>query len=198
MDLTEPHSHWSFEGGREGSTHNLVWNPLKVHRSLEGFLNFRGKGWPFMEAVKEEFVQWTRSSTGFALLIFSLISSIVFLIWSISLSRCGTLREVVPFNWLSGSTFLLSSWLWAYPSIFPSWRCLLKLSSLVNSWFWLVNSAMATAMDCMCWTEDGCMVGANCRSQWGLLEASLLPWGPRLVSLDLVWTISALCQRKKL
>ena len=34
-DLSEPHSHWSFEGGRKGPTHNLVWNPLKVHRSLK-------------------------------------------------------------------------------------------------------------------------------------------------------------------
>ena len=33
--LAEPHSHWPFEGSREGSTHNLVWNPLKVHCSLE-------------------------------------------------------------------------------------------------------------------------------------------------------------------
>ena len=34
-DLAEPHLHWSFEGGKEGFTHNLVWNPLKVHCSPE-------------------------------------------------------------------------------------------------------------------------------------------------------------------
>ena len=34
-DLSEPHSHWSFEGGRKGPTHNLVWNSLKVHCILK-------------------------------------------------------------------------------------------------------------------------------------------------------------------
>ena len=34
-DLIEPHSRWSFKGGKEGFTHNLIWNPLKVHCSLE-------------------------------------------------------------------------------------------------------------------------------------------------------------------
>ena len=48
---------------------------------------------------------------------------------------------------------------------------------------------MAAAMDCTCWTEDGCMTGANWRLWWGLLEASLLSWWPRLVALDLVRTI---------
>ena len=33
--LTEPHSCWPFKSGREGSIHNLVWNPLNVHCSLE-------------------------------------------------------------------------------------------------------------------------------------------------------------------
>ena len=33
--LAEPHSCWSFKGGREGPTHNFVWNPLKVHCGLE-------------------------------------------------------------------------------------------------------------------------------------------------------------------
>ena len=151
-----------------------------------------------MEAVKGESVRWIKSSTGFALLMFSFISSIAFLIWSISFSKCGTLREVVPLNWLSGSAYLLSSWLWVCLSVFPSRCCLLELSSLVNSWFWRVNSAMAAAMDCTCWTEDGYMAGANWWSRWGLLEASLLSWGPRLVTLDLVRTISALCRWKEL
>ena len=34
--LTKPHSCWSLKGGWEGPTHYLVWNPLKVHRGLEG------------------------------------------------------------------------------------------------------------------------------------------------------------------
>jgi len=33
--LAKPHSCWPFERDREGPTHNLVWNPLKVHRSLK-------------------------------------------------------------------------------------------------------------------------------------------------------------------
>ena len=78
------------------------------YESKEGILNFGGRGWPLMSAVKGESVLWTNSSTGFALLTFSLISSMTFLIWSISFSRCGTLREVVPLNWLSGLAFLLS------------------------------------------------------------------------------------------
>ena len=76
------------------------------YESKEDILNFGGRGWSLMEAMKRELVLWTNSSTGFALLIFFLISSMTFLIWSISLSKCGTLREVVPLNWLSGSTFL--------------------------------------------------------------------------------------------
>ena len=151
-----------------------------------------------MNAVKGELVLWTKSSTGFALLIFSLISSMTFLIWFIFFSRCGTLREVVTLDWLSGSAFLLSSWLWVCPSVFPARCYLLELSSLVNSWFWRVSSAMAAAMDCTCWTEDGCIAGADWQSQWGLLEASLLSWGPGLVTLDLVRTISVICWWKKL
>ena len=109
---------------------------IPSYKSKEGILNFGGKGWPLMEVVKGEFVQWTKSSTGFALLMFSLISSMTFLIWSISFSKCDTLLEVVPFDWLSSLEFPpLSSWLWACPSAYPSWRCLLKLISLVNSWF---------------------------------------------------------------
>ena len=144
------------------------------YESKEGILNFGGRGWPLMNAVKGESVLWTKSSTRFTFLIFSLISSITFLIWSIFFSRCGTLREVVPLDWLSSSAFLLSSWLWVCPSIFPLRCCLLELSSLVNSWFWWVNSAMAAAMDYTCWTEDGCMAGTDWRSRWRLLEVSLL------------------------
>ena len=139
--------------------------------------------------MKEESVRWSKSSMGFAFLMFFLISFITFLIQSISLSKCGTLREVVPLDWLLGSTFPLSSWLWACPSMYPSCRCLLRLISLVNSWFWRVNSTMAAAMDYTCWMEDGCMTGVDWQLRWGLLEASLLSWWLRLVALDLVRTM---------
>ena len=33
--FTEPHPRRSFEGGRKGSTHDLVRDPLQMHRSLE-------------------------------------------------------------------------------------------------------------------------------------------------------------------
>ena len=106
------------------------------YESKEGILNFGGKGWPLMEVVKGKSVRWTKSSTGFALLIFSLISFIAFLIWSISLSKCGTLRKVVPLEWSSGTTFSTPpSWLWACPSVYLPWRCLFKPISLFNSWF---------------------------------------------------------------
>ena len=128
--LVELHSCWPFKGGRKDLTHNFIWNPLKVHCSLkgsnmikgsrvlsyeskEGILNLVGKGWLLMEAMKGESVQWTKSSTGFAILMFSLILSMTFFIWSISLSKCGTLHEAVPLDWFSGSAFSpsLTSWL---------------------------------------------------------------------------------------
>ena len=55
-----------------------------------------------------------------------------------------------------------------------SWHCVLRLISLVNSYFWWVNSAMAVAMDCTCWMEGSCTIGVDYRSRWGLLETSLL------------------------
>ena len=100
------------------------------YESKEGILNFGGKGWPLMEAVKGESVRWARSSTEFVLLMFSLISSITFFIWSISLSKCGTLLDVVPLDWLSGTAFLPSPWLWSCSSLYASCRCLLKWISL--------------------------------------------------------------------
>ena len=48
---------------------------------------------------------------------------------------------------------------------------------------------MAVAMDYKCWMEGGCVTGADCRPRWGLLEASLLSWWPRLVVLDFVQII---------
>ena len=64
---------------------------IPSYESKEGILNFGGRGRPLMSAVKGESVLWTQSSIGFALFIFSLISSISF-------SRCGTLREVIPLD----------------------------------------------------------------------------------------------------
>ena len=90
------------------------------YESNEGILNFEGKGCPLMEVVKGEYVRWTGSSTGFALLMFFLISAITFLISSTSFSKCGTLLDVVPLDWLSGSAFPLSSWFWAWPSVYAS------------------------------------------------------------------------------
>ena len=148
-----------------------------------------------MEAVKAEYVRWTRSSTGFVLLMFSLFSSITFLIWSISLSKCGTLLDVVPLDWLSGAWFLPSPWLWSCSSPYASCRCLLRWISLVSSWFWQVNSTIAAAMDCT-WKEDGCMAGVDWRSRCRWLEAFLLFLWPGLVALDLVWTIAAFLSEK--
>ena len=113
--------------------------------------------------------------------------------WSSS-SNPSTSPSVAPFvKWypLTGSRaqhFLLI-FLTLGLSTYPSWRFLLRLISLVNSWFWWVNSAMAVAMDCMCWMEDSCVTNADWWSWWGLLEASLLSWWPGLMALDLVRTI---------
>ena len=114
----------------------VIWSNgshVPSYESNEGILNFEGKGCPLMEAVKGESVQWTRSSTGFFFLMFSLISTITFLILSIPFSKCGTLLDVVPLDWLSGSAFPLSSWFWAWPSVYTSWCCFFKLISLVSS-----------------------------------------------------------------
>ena len=93
-----------------------IWSHgLRVpsYESKEGILYLEGKGWLLMEAMKGESVQWTKSSTEFALLMFSLIWSMAFLIWSISLSKCGTPHEAIPLDWFSGSAFSpsLTSWL---------------------------------------------------------------------------------------
>ena len=72
--LAEPHSCWSFKGGREGPTHNFVLNPLKVHHSLEdcnmvtqvahSIIRVQGRhlklgrqGMTMMEATKGELVR---------------------------------------------------------------------------------------------------------------------------------------------
>ena len=78
-----------------------IWSKglcVPSYESKEGILNLGGKGWSLMEVVKWEFVRWTKSSTGFALFMLSLILSMTFLIWSISLSKCGTLRETITLD----------------------------------------------------------------------------------------------------
>ena len=152
-----------------------------------------------MEAVKGESVLWTKSSIGFVFLMFSFISSMTFFIWSISSFKCGTVREVVPLNWLPISVFSLSPW----PCVCPppshsSHVYLLLLISILNSWFWRVNSAIAATIDCTCWTDDVCMTGADWQSRWGSLEALLFPWWPRLIALDLVRTIQPFVTEKKI
>ena len=112
--------------------------------------------------------------------------------------QVGTVREVVPLNWLPILVFSLSPW----PCVCPPPLCssrvyLLWLISILNSWFWRVNSAIAVAIDCTCWTDNVCMTGADWRSRWGSLEAPLLPWRPRLVALDLVLTILTFCRGKE-
>ena len=90
------------------------------YESKEGILNLEGSGWLLTEGTKRESVRWTKLSTGFTLLMFSLISSITLLIWSISFSKCGTLREAMPLDWFSGSiSSPPTSWLWACPSACP-------------------------------------------------------------------------------
>ena len=135
------------------------------YESNASILNLNGNGWLLMDVMKRESIWCTKSSTWFVLLIFSLISSMAHLIWSISFSKCGTLREIVPLEWFSRSTFShsLASWLWAC-STHRSWHCLLWLISRVNS-------ATAAAMDCICWMKGSCTVGTNCWAQLGWLEA---------------------------
>ena len=86
---------------------------VSSYESNASILNLEGKGWLLTEAMKGESIRWTKSSTWFVLLIFSLISSITLLIWSISLSKCGTLRDTIPLEWFLCSTFSssLTSWL---------------------------------------------------------------------------------------
>ena len=100
-----------------------------------------------MDAMKEESVPWTRSSTWFALLIESFIFSMVLFIWSISLSKCGTLRVIVPLDWSPLALFSAFSFskFWPHSPPCRCWRCL--LTSLVNSWFYCISSSIAVAMD---------------------------------------------------
>ena len=60
------------------------------------------------------------------------------------------------------------------------------LTSLVNSWFCYIKSAIATAMDYnYCWTDAGCNAGAW--FEW--LKAFSLFWCFGLVAIDLVQTM---------
>ena len=61
----------------------VIWSHksrVPSYEFREGILNLEGRGQLLMEATKGESVRWNKSSTGFVLLMFSLISSMVFLI----------------------------------------------------------------------------------------------------------------------
>ena len=125
------------------------WVPS--YESRVGILNLEGKGWLVMDAIKEESVLWTRSSTWFSLFMESFSSSMAFFIWSISLSKCGTLRVIVPLDWSPSALLSTLSFSKIWPRSPPCcwWRCL--LTSLVNSWFYCASSAIATTMDYNCY-----------------------------------------------
>ena len=125
----------------------------------------------------------TRSSTWFALVMKSFISSMTLFNQSISLSKYGTLQVTIPLDWSPSALFSTLSFSEFCPSPRRCWRCL--LTSLINSWFCYVNSAITSAMDCnYCWTV---IRGAGARFGW--LEVCLLSWCPRLVDINLVQTI---------
>ena len=122
-----------------------------------GILNLEGRVWLVMDAMKGELVLWTRSSTWFSLLMKSFISSMALFIWSIFLSKYGTLRVMVPLNWSPTLALFSSPSFSEFCSCCSSchcWWCL--LTSLVISWFCCVKSVIAAAMDCnCCWTVSG-------------------------------------------
>ena len=173
-----------------------IWSQrshVPSYESRVGILNLKGRGWLVMDAIKGESVLWTRSSTWFALLMES-ISSMAFFIWSISFSKCGSLRVMVPLDWSppsapfstpSFSKFYLCSSSRCY------WRCL--LTSPINLWFCCVKFAIVAALDCnYCWTVNG---GAS--TQFGWLETFPLSWCSRLVAIDLVRTMHPFCLGKQ-
>ena len=121
-----------------------------------GILNLEGKGWLVMDVINGESVLWTRSSIWFTLLIESFIFSMTIFIWSISLSKCSTFQATMPLNWSPSALLSAPSFSKFWPRSPPCywWHCL--LTSLVNSWFYCVSFAMATAMDCnCCWMVKG-------------------------------------------
>ena len=129
----------------------------------------------------------TRLSTWFSLLMESFISSMTLFIRSISLSKYGTLQVTIPLDWSPSALFSTFSFSEFCPSPRRCWRCL--LTSLINSWFCYVNSAITSAMDCnCCWTV---IRGAGARFGW--LEVCLLSWCPGLVDINLVQTIKLFC-----
>ena len=163
------------------------------YESRIGILNLEGRGWLVMDAMKGESVLWTRSSIWFALLMESFISSVALFIWSISLSKCGTLWVTVPLDWSPSALFSTSSFseFWPHSPLCHCWRCL--LTYLVNSWFCCVSSVIAAALDCnCCWTVMG--VGGT---RFGWLEAFPLSWCPGLVAIDLVRIMQPFCLGKQ-
>ena len=136
------------------------------------------------DGCNKESILWTRSSTWFALLMESFISSMALFIWSISLSKCGTLRVAVPLDWSLSALFSTPS----HPKFWPhSPPCCWH-----NSWFYCVNSTIAAVMDYnYCWTI---MEGGDARFGW--LEAFPLYWYLGLVAIDLVRKMKPFCLGK--
>ena len=164
-----------------------IWSQrshVPSYESRVGILNLKGRGWLMMDAIKGESVLWTRSSTWFALLMESFISSMAFFIWSISLSKCGTIRVMVPLDWSPPLTLFFAPLFSEFCSCSSPRRCRrCLLTSLVNSWFCYIKSAIAAAMDCSyCWTDNSGGAGAR----FGWLEAFPLSWCFGVVAIDLV------------
>ena len=89
-----------------------IWSQrshVPSYESRVGILNLEGRGWLMMDTIKGESILWTRSSIWFSLLMESFISSKALFIWSISLSKCGTLRVTVLLDWSPSTLFSASS-----------------------------------------------------------------------------------------
>ena len=161
-----------------------------------GILNLDGKGWLVIDTVKKEFVLWTRSSTWLVLLMESLISSMIFFIWSISFSRCGTQRLMVPLDYSPPSALFSASpasELCPGPFVCRWQHCLCLLTSRVNSWFWCVRFAMAINIDySCCWTDAGSGTVISGGAWLGWLKAFPLSWCSGLMAINLVQTMQPL------
>ena len=164
----------------------LQGSRVPSYESKVVILNFEGRGWVVINAVKGEFFLWIRSSMCVLPLIESLICLMAIFIWSTFL-QVWYLPGVVLIDWTSHSTplyALIFSGFHLGSSWFASrcWRCIFLWSSLVKSWFCCVSSATATVMDCNCyWME----AGGGSGMQFGWLKASLVSgcFGPMAIDI---------------